>query len=327
MKRTQLPATVLYAQIAFLIANLIWGAAGPVIKYTLGFIPINTFLFLRFLIVGIILFPYIAIELKKHKIDHRDYFNLFLLGVFSQTSILIVFWAFKLTNALDVTIIGALGTILTVYAAHYFYREKVDRRIEIGLALSILGTFIVILEPILNPSESVLSASQRILGNILALLYNITWVIYVIWSKMSMGDKSAPLKKTLKFMHLRPMVSNYPPSLISAITFYIGLATLIPFALHENLLGINTVDLGNIDSRGLFGLIYMALFSSIVAYMLNQWALHKGSVTDSAVWTYIGTIFAFPVAYTLLGEIPNTYMILGGVVIAIGVLIAETRNT
>ncbi|KKS21257.1 MAG: hypothetical protein UU80_C0032G0021 [candidate division WWE3 bacterium GW2011_GWA1_41_8] len=312
---------------AFLISNLIWGAAGPVIKYTLDYIPPATFVFIRLLLVGIIIFPYMIYELKKHDVHHSDYLNLFLLGVFSETTLLITFWAINLSSALDVTVIGVMGTILTIYCGHYFFKEKVDRKIEIGLAFAILGTFIVIFEPILNIQAGTLSATERVIGNLLAVLYNITWVIFVLWSKMVMGDKSTPLKKTLKFMHLKPMKYDYPPSLITGITFYVGVITVLPFAIYENISKPGLVDIMNIDYHGWIGLMYMVLLSSITAYTLHQWALHKGSVTDSAVWAYTGTIFAFPVAYLLLGEVPNTYMLIGGLLITLGILIAESRNT
>jgi drug/metabolite transporter (DMT)-like permease len=61
--------------------------------------------------------------------------------------------------------------------------------------------------------------------------------------------------------------------------------------------------------------------------MLNQWALEHGKIRDSAVFSYVGIVFSFPIAYLLLGEIPNTFMIIGGAIIAVGVFIAELKNS
>jgi drug/metabolite transporter (DMT)-like permease len=329
VKRKDLPQVILYAHLAFLVANLIWGAAGPVIKYTLEYIPPTNFLFIRFLLVCIIILPYMVYELKKHKVDSRDYFNLFLLGTFSQTSILITFWALEYTTALESTVIGVIGTIATIYLAHKFYHEEVDRKLEIGLGMAILGTFFIIIEPILQGSGSDTSAVHRLFGNILALTYTMTWVIFIVWSKMTMGESSPPLRKTLKFLHLKPMHANYPPTLLIGLSFYVGLLTLTPLAVLEKMYYKEAASFhfSQIDPHGWAGLLYMTLLSSICAYTLNQWALHKAKVTDAAVWTYIGTVFVFPVAYVLLGEVPNTFMLAGGVFIAAGVLIAESRNT
>src|SRR3990170_2906716 len=64
-------------QAAFLGANLIWGAAGAVIKYTLEYIPPFTFLYLRFLIVCVIVLPITIYQLKKKPIRKADYLNFF----------------------------------------------------------------------------------------------------------------------------------------------------------------------------------------------------------------------------------------------------------
>jgi drug/metabolite transporter (DMT)-like permease len=324
-----LPRTVFFAQLALLITNLIWGAASPIIKYTLAFIPPFTFLFLRFLIVCVMLLPITLMELKKTKVDPKDYWNLFLLGIFSQTSIIITFISLENTSALDNTLIGIMASVLTVYAGHYFYKEKMDSKLKYGVIIASLGTLLVALEPILFPEESRLPVANRLLGNFLAMAYTLTWITYVIWSKMSMGARSTMLKKTLSFINLRPMVKKYSPSLIAFLSFYVGLITIMPFALLEyiGIFGPHDFNINNMDPRGLVGLLYMAIFSSIVAYTLNQISIEQVPVADIAIFGYLGPVFAFPVAYYLLGESPTPVMIIGGAIIALGVIIAEKRKS
>jgi drug/metabolite transporter (DMT)-like permease len=328
MIRTKLPKIVALTGLAFLVTNLIWGAAGPVIKYTLDYIPPFTFLFLRFLIASLVLLPYTIIKLHEVKVPAKDFFNLFLLGIFSQTAIILVFVGLKYTTSLDSTIISIITGALTLYAGHYFYKEKVSKSLKIGVAITFIGTLVVILEPYFTAGQDTASVNERMLGNILVFLYNLTWVIYVIWSKMSMGEPSKLLKKTLSFIHIKPMSKKYSPALIVAITMYVGLITMVPLALMENTgyFGPVSFNLASLDIRGVLGLFYMALFSSIVAYFLNQWALEHGKVSDSVVISYLGPIFAFPVAFFLLGEMPNTSLLIGTVIVVAGVVIAEAGN-
>jgi drug/metabolite transporter (DMT)-like permease len=70
----------------------------------------------------------------------------------------------------------------------------------------------------------------------------------------------------------------------------------------------------------------MALASSIIAYFLFEWSLKRISVTDSAVISYIGPLFAIPSAFIILGEIPTEINIIGGSIIAVGIFIAEYKN-
>jgi drug/metabolite transporter (DMT)-like permease len=270
--------------------------------------------------------PYVIVKLTEEKVNKQDYFNFFLLGLFAQSSLAIVFLALKYTSALDATIISVITGALIVYAGHYFYKEKVNNLINIGLALTLLGTCIVVVEPLITGVSNHIPTYERIIGNILAFIYNITWVVYVIWSKMcSSKEKPKLLKKTLSFIHIRPMTKTYSPILTVALTFYVGLLTLIPLALLENFGSFGAINFNilAIDFRGILGLLYMSIFSSIIAFSLNQWALDNGRVSDSAIFGYLGPVFAFPIAFLLLGEIPTPFLILGVIVIAFGVVIAE----
>ena len=321
-------STFIKVQAAFLGANIIWGAATAVIKYTLDYIPPFTFLFLRFLLVCVIVLPIVAHQLKKEPIHKSDYLNFFLLGLFSQTSLILPFVALKFTSALDYTIIGVMASVLTVYAGHYFYNDKINKGITTGLVLASMGTVLIVLEPILWGKDSTAPVAERILGNLLGLFYALTWVVYVVWAKFSMGKKSGTFKKTLNFIKIRPMTRKYSAATIVLASFYVGLLTLIPLALFERLTMAGNVafDLLTIDIKGVAGLLYMAIFSSIIAYWLNEWGLEKAKVSDYAIFGYLAPVFTLPFAYLLLGELPNTLMLVGTAFIAAGVVLAEKNN-
>lgn len=273
--------------------------------------------------------PFAVVQVSKAKIHKKDYFNLFILGVLSQTSIWFAFWALKYTSALDYTIIGLSGVILSIYAGHYFFQDKINRKVITGLILASLGTLFVVIEPILSSGNETTPIAQRLFGNVIAITYNLTWVLYVVGSKLAMGEKSTNLKRLLKKFHWKPMIRKYSPTLIVTISFYIGLLTVIPLFLLEtkSVFGIYQFSIFAIDTIGLLGLIYMALLSSIAAYMLYQWGLENAHVSDSAIYGYLSPVFTLPFAFILLGEIPNIYMLIGAFFIAMGVIIAEKQNT
>ncbi|MBW6442016.1 DMT family transporter [Patescibacteria group bacterium] len=327
-RKNKLPNNLLKGYLFLLIATIIWGAAGPIIKYTIDYIPPLTFLFLRFLIACVILLPYTIYEIQKVKVNPKDYFNLFLLGIFSQTSLSLIFLGLKYTTAIDNAVIGILGSLMAVVAGHYFFKDKLDKKIRFGLIVASIGTILVVLEPILSDSSNI-EIKNRIFGNSLFLIFNLFWVVFIIWSKMSMGERSKLLKKSLSFVHLKPMRKTYPPALITALSMFVGLFTVAPLAVFEMMGGFGNIQSFNImeiDPRGFTGLLYMALFSSLVAYLLHQKALEYVNVSDTSFFGYLAPIFTFPTAYFLLGEIPNSYVITGCVLIATGVYITEKAN-
>lgn len=326
----KLPKNLLLAHAGFLVATILWAFAGPIIKLTLDFIPPITFLFLRFLLVCLIILPYAFFELRRNPIHKQDWLNLFLLGIFSQTSIVIVFFALKYTSALDYAIISVLSLILSIYAGHYFYKEEVNIKLTTGLIIASLGTLVVVLEPIITGMANHSPIFQRLTGNLIGLLYALTWVVYIVWSKYSMGENSPKLKKALSFIHLKPMKHSYSPTSIVIISFFVGLITITPLAILENLGtfgSLGTFNIFEIPLTGWLGILYMVIFSSLIAYTIYQWALENGKVSDSALYGYLSPVFTLPAAYFLLGETPNCCMLVGGALIAVGVFIAETGNT
>jgi drug/metabolite transporter (DMT)-like permease len=326
-----LPKKLVLAYIALTSATILWGAANPIIKLTLGYIPPITFLFLRFLVACIILLPYVIYKLQKDKVDTRDYLNLFLFGLFSQTSLVLIFVGLEYTTVIEASIIGVLGSILVVAAGHYFYKDKVNKKVKQGLIIASLGTIFIVIEPLLTGNLHNINLIERTFGNFLVLLYNITWVIFIVWSKFSMGEeRSSLLKKTLSFIHLKPMAKNYSPTLLTSLALYVGLITITPLAILENMgyLGCYaSFDILSIKPIGLIGIFYMAVCSSIVAYMMYQWSLKYVKVSDTAFFGYLAPITTLPFSYLILKEIPTIFMLLGVVIIGIGVYISEKNLT
>jgi drug/metabolite transporter (DMT)-like permease len=317
------------AHLCFLIATLIWSAAGPIIKVTLQDVPPTTFLFLRFLVVCILVLPYAVLQLSKTKVYKSDYFKLFLLGFFSQTCIWLAFWALKFTSALDYTIISLSGTIISIYAGYYFFNDKVTKGMIYGLILASFGTLLVTVEPIFAGIASNTPITTRLLGNIIAVVFNLTWVLYIVGSKIALGDKSTKLKEILKRFKFKPMRGKYPATLIVIISFFVGLATMIPLLFLEiqGVFGPYTFNIFDIGQQAVLGILYMAILSSIVAYIVYLWGLENAHISESAIYGYMSPVFTLPFAYALLGEVPNTWMLIGGAFITLGVVIAERENT
>ncbi len=315
--------------LAILLTYLIWGGAAPVIKLTLQYIPPFTFLFFRFLIVCLAILPHTILLLKANSIDRRDYFKVFLLGFFSQTSLILIFIGLQYTSALEGVLIGILGTILSVYAGHYFYKEKIDWHIKLGLLIAVIGTLFIALEPLLQAKTASHAVELKVMGNLFIVAYSLSFLLYIVWSKMSMGINSAKIKRSLKLIHMRPMKKKYSPILLMSISFYVGFITFIPLALLENLgyLGASKFSITDITLVPAMGILYMALLSSLVAYFAFEWGLSKVEVKDTAIFSYLQPVFALPFAYLLLREMPNQYMLLGVFIIAVGVAIAESKKS
>ena len=329
MLKRKLPQTTILAYSALLVATAIWGFATVAIKFTLDYIPLMSFLFYRFLLVCLVLLPFVWLELKKNPINTKDLPTLILLGLLGQSGILIIFAGIKYTTAIDSGIIGAIAPLMIIGLGHYYYREKINKFLEVGLLIATFGTLLVVLEPALSHNTVTDSISSRIFGNILNIIYNLVFALYIILSKKVMGERSGNVSKTLQKLNIKPLKNRYSPFMQTALSFYVALATFIPLYILEayGVFGAYSFNITQLPTQGLLGLLYMAIFSSIVAYMVFSWGLDNAKVADSGIFTYLGPAFTLPVAYLVLGELPSSAAIAGSMIIAIGVVIAETKKS
>ena len=321
-------STKTLAYLALLAATAIWGGAAPAIKIGLHFVPIFTLLFYRFLLVCIILLPFTLLELKRHPIYKSDLPTLILLGILGQTSILLIFAGLKYTTAIDSAILGAVAPILVIAGGHYFYRDKVNRPLEFGIALATLGTLVIVLEPAFMHNTSSLNIGHRVLGNLLVMAYNFSFAAYIILSKKVMGEKSNQVSQTLQKLHIQPLKHSYPPFIHTSIAFFVALVSFMPLMIMEAKGNFGTYNFSilRLETPGVLALIYLVIFSSIAAYLLFQWGLDNSRISDSAVFSYLGPIFTLPISFLILGEIPTQLAILGAAVIFTGVVVAEAKK-
>ena len=319
MNRKKLPKTFLLPHGAILLSALIWGVAGPITKLALNDIPVFTFLLFRFLLVGLLVLPYLAYELTKDPVKKEDIPGIVLLGIAGQASIALIFIALKFTSALDVALIGSIGPILVFLAGRYFYHEKITKLEIFGMSLAFLGTLYIVLGPILGQKFSI-TGGERMIGNIFVILYNLSWPVYIILGKQLVGKDSKELNSIFKKFGIKKLSKDYKPATITALSFFVGLAFFIPAAAVE---ATTTNYYPVFTTNALIGITYMALLSSIVAYGVYQWGLKYLEAQETAVYSYLGLLFNIPAAFLILGEIPTQQMAVGVVVIAVGVVIAE----
>ncbi len=328
-KRSNKNGDLFLAYGALTVVTLIWALAGPVIKLTLQEVPPMHFLFFRLLIVCVILLPSLSFQLKKDPIKSKEIPTLIILGLLSQSSLALVFMGYKYTTALDAAIITLLSPLLAVAAGHYYFNEKVGVKTKMGIAVASIGTFLIIIEPFLMDGATLKTKELKVLGNILILTATLAFLVFTLWSKYAEGEKSAKIKRIFKLLQLHKLKKGRSPITITFITFYVGLASSIPLLILETkgYLGPTNFSIYSLQTGAIMGILYMAIFSSIIAYTLYEWSLKIASVADTAFFNYLSPVFTLPFAYLLLSEIPTKINLIGAGIIGIGVLIAEQKKS
>ena len=292
----------LRSYILLLIVSAIWGFAGPVIKFTLTDFDPVTFLTYRFFLTSLLLVPlWLFLEPKTHlsTLTKRDWLIVTASGLLGSTgNLLPLFYGFSLTTSLDGTIISSSSPIVTALAGHYFLKDRVTRREQIGLLIAFFGSAVIVIQPFLETGRLF---TGNFLGNLLVLLGNFTWTAYVILTKKGLRDNLSPLFLTTSM-------------------FFLGFLSLLPIFLFTG-----NWSLATASPSSHLGVVYMALISGALAYFLYQKGQKSIEVSEANIFSYLSPLFAFPLAYFWLHESPTVYMLIGSAVIALGVLIASLK--
>jgi len=294
----------LTAYFFLILTSIIWGVAGPVIKNTLSFIPPFTFLFWRFLVTSLIFLPFFVWRLKKENESLKTLLPIIPIGFLGIPLCLIfVFLGFEKTTAIDGSILLAITPVFIVLAGAIFLKEKVTRIERLGLIIALLGSLVTISQPLF---EGGVFAQQNLTGNLLIIISDFVWTAYVILSKVEFKKHS--------------------PFIITATSFFTGLFSLFPLALIKEGWQIANYQLLTGNTQALFGLLYMVIFSSIIAYFLFEQGLRLIEASEAALFGYLQPVFAMPLAVLWLGEKITLPFILGTILIGIGVFLTEYKR-
>lgn len=286
------------AYIIILLVTVIWGVASPVIKFTLGGFDPITFLVYRFGISSIIsIFLILTFKFKFPK-KFADIALLIIYGILaSSVSLALLFFGLKNTTVLDSSLITLSDPLLISIAGVYFLREKISKREKIGISIAVLGTLLTIIEPLIQNGGSL-----RLSGNIMIVAYAIVVA------------GTAVLAKVL-------LRRGIEASTMTALSFILGFVTLLPFASLTNL-----YSLSSIHYSYHLGVFYMAVISGSLAFYLSNKAQKSIEIGEQAIFGYMYPVFAAPLAVLWLGEKITPIFIIGAIIIAIGVFIAEVKK-
>ncbi len=283
------------AYLALLITAFLWGLSPPIIKYTLGFTTPFTFLFYRFLIASLILTLPLILRIRKIKPSLKDIGKYLILGFLATPLNLgLLFWGIQKTSAIDASLISIISPMLVILGGVFFLREKVTGNEKLGIGLILLGTMITIIQPLFAGGAD---EGKNLLGNGLVFLGALDWAAFVL------------LTKKQKLLD---------PFILSSSSFLIGLVSFLPIVTFN-------FELLTFNLNAIYGVLYMALFGSVIAYFTYVYGLSKIEASETEVFTYLQPIFAVPVSVLFLGEKLSLPFLAGLLFMGIGVIACQWR--
>lgn len=294
----------LKAYFYLLIVVVIWGIAPAVIKFALGELPPFLFLAYRFFITTIILLP-IFLKMKGENISLKNLPLIILISLLGSTVNLgLLFYGSNLTTSLDSSLISATSPILIILGGIIFLNERVTKREKIGILITFLGTLIITFQSLFEFGTPV---PHSILGNMILLLSNIVFAIYLILAK-------------------KGLQKNIQPFALTFIMFAVGFITTLPLAIWESHGKSIIPQVLNLSLSAHLSVVFMAIFSGAIAYWLYQKAQKTIETSEASLFNYLSPIVTAPISILWLHEKLTSAYIVGLIVIALGVFLAEIKK-
>ncbi len=288
------PAALLYSSLVVMV--LFWSLNYVVSKVALRHFPPLLLAGLRTMIAGAVMVPVYAFaatrDPKHQPLRLADLPVLCALGVFGVAMNQFFFVVgVNLTSVGHTGIINGLGPILVLLIAAGVRQERITVGKAIGMAIALGG--LAILE------RGRAGSAATFTGDALVFIGSAAFAVFAVFGKSVTG--------------------RYGAVTVNAVAYFSGAILLTPLTVWQ----WRGFSLDSPGWAGWLSILYMAVFSSIICYLIFYWALRHIPASRVSAFQYLQPLFAAVLAFALLGEPITTALAGGGALVLAGVFVTE----
>lgn len=293
MKEHGTPTARLYVLIGVMVLS--WALSFVVGKLVLREIPPLLIGGARTTLAGLCLAVLYAVRRKTQPRIDREHWgtlaSIAICGVALNQLLFIV--GLSRTSVGHSAVVIALSPILVLLFASAIGQEQVTARKLAGMVVALAGV------ATLQFGHSGDARGATFTGDFITLLGACSFAIYSVLSKR--------------------IATRYGGITVNALAYTAGALLLAPVTYWQ----AETTELSSISAGAWLGVIYMAVFPSVVCYLIFYYALTYISASKLAAFSYLQPLLATLIAIPVLGERPTTELAAGGALVLAGVWIAE----
>lgn len=283
----------LYAPIGLMV--LVWSASFVFAKMALADIPGLLMGCVRTSVAGVLILPLYWWNERRTPTRATSKELLFLFGLgfggIVLNQILFVV-GLSQTSVAHAALLVALAPILVLLLAAARGQERLTPRKVAGLAVAVAGVCLLQVLPGGSGAASLAGDSIIVIATVALAIYTVA------------GREVARRHSAIR-------INTYA---------YVGGALLLTPVLFWQSRGFN---FGAVRWAAWVGLLYMAVFSSIVAHVIYYWALSHLPASRVASFSYLQPLVATVLAIPALGETVTPPVMAGGALVLAGVWLTE----
>ena len=286
------------AHIAAIGANLIYGINYVIAKGIMpDYLAPRAVIFLR--VAGAtIIFWIISIFLPNEKVAKHDLIKMAFASIFGVAINQIMFFeGLNLTTPINASIIMVGVPILVLFFSHFLIKERITRNKLIGIILGFTGSAFLITR------AGGPSFQGNSLGNLFIFINVSSYALFLVLVK--------------------PLMKKYTPLTVMKWIFTFGFIFVIPFTAHLAI----AADYQSIPFNIWISIGYVILFTTVLAYLLNNYSLTTISPTINSAYIYFQPFLATFVAISFGKDHITWSEIIAALIIFTGVYFVNFKQS
>ncbi len=291
------------AYLALFGSVFIWGIHPIISKLSFHYVTPIQLLTYRYFIAAPLSLPILFYYhfINKLSLPLKQLFTIIGIEFLMSLGLLLYYLGLNLTTATEASIISLLGPVFTTIAGIIFLHEHEEKHEWLGLLIALVGSIIIIIEPIITNHS--LQAEFSLLGNSLILIHVIRGALTSILVKKH-------------FKHI-------PKLYATALGTWISLALMLLLAyLSHQSPDLAHLALPSVSTTA----IYMAIFGTYVAFTLHLQGLNLIEASEASLFSYLEPLIVIPLALVVLQESFSWPAVIGIPLILLGLILAESRH-
>ena len=283
------------------LAASFWGGNFNVARAFNVEIPPMGLSFWRWAVAGLILLPLVWRPMRAQWTAFKQHFPLVLaLGLLGVSGFnTLVYLGLQTTTATNGVLLQSVNPIFIIALSSLLLGEFASPRQWLGILISLVGVLVILIQGQLKQ----LVQLDFHTGDLIILVAVLDWAFYTVL--------------------LRKLPNELKGLPILGYTVAIGILGILPLYLYEMIMTTRSMPLNWIS---ISSVLYVAIFPSVLSYLFWNHGTQRIGANRAGQFAHVVPISGILIAVVLLGEKLHLYHLLGIVLVAAGIVLANYRQ-
>lgn len=272
-----------------MVTAVVWGSGFVITDIGLNYMNAYQLMAGRFVLAALLLV--IIFSYKFKKLNKGIIIKGAILGALLYTGFVLQTVGLEYTTPSKNAFLTAINVLIVPLIAYVVYKRKIDRFEIIGAVTALIGIGLLSLQ----------SSFTMNIGDILTILCAVAFAFDIFYTNKFVQKEDAILLTVIQFVFA---------ALISIV--FVLIRGDIPTSM---------------ETEGVYSIVYLAIFSTIVAYLFQNIAFKYTTATQGAVILSMESVFGMLFSVLFLHEVLTGRMVVGAALILLAILFTELKPT